>query len=123
MAVWKVEARRELRKQLSEWVLHLCAISAYAHSTYNRYGRFLTRLIKHDRYYLQLAFFYERLVKSYSVPNRLNLVSIDPSQSSLLNERTPLLSVPAVDESEGFIGMEIILQKSLIHVSPILCIS
>lgn len=98
------EARRELRKELSQCVAFLRFSSLVVCNV-------LT--CSTSRYFLNLAFFYESLVKSYSSRSP----SLSPTSDSTDTERTPLISSSSMQDMEpAFLQMEIGLQQRLIFV-------
>jgi hypothetical protein len=71
-----------------------------------------------SRYFTNLAYLYERLVRTYSKPPTKHAKIFRPE----MDERAPLLTGSEGQryEVEDFIAMEVHLQLSLIRVSSIL---
>ncbi|SCZ97721.1 BZ3500_MvSof-1268-A1-R1_Chr4-3g07406 [Microbotryum saponariae] len=96
--VWPFEARRELRKGLSD-------------------------------FFLNSAYLYERIVRTYSVPPpaltaRANHSHLHPISDGTVDERTSLISTDAQEQLEvnenEFVAMEVHLQLSLIKLQGLL---
>ncbi|KDE08074.1 hypothetical protein MVLG_01774 [Microbotryum lychnidis-dioicae p1A1 Lamole] len=96
--IWPFEARRELRKGLSD-------------------------------FFLNSAYLYERIVRTYSVPPpaltaRANHSHLHPISDGTVDERTSLISTDAQEQLEvnedEFVAMEVHLQLSLIKLQGLL---
>ncbi|CEQ42719.1 SPOSA6832_04576, partial [Sporobolomyces salmonicolor] len=114
--VWPFEARRELRKGLSEcgMLVAVCETISAADALSRR------------RFFINASYLYEQIIRVYSAPppSLAQAYSIPRSASEDADESTSLLGRQAQMEleraAEDFVAMELELQLTLIRVSGLL---